>query len=74
MAIALTVLWIVWFIPLVVLLYAKHHDWYLCIFPPAVMTVLALCIAIFSDTLAIIGLIGIHVYMVVSSYIAQHRE
>ena len=74
MAIALTVLWIVWFIPLVVLLYYKHHDWYLCIFPPAVMTVLALCIAIFSDVLAIIGLIGIHVYMVVSSYIAQHRE
>ena len=74
MAIALIVLWIVWLIPAVIYIYWKRGDWYLCIFPPAVMTVLALCISIFSDTLAIIGLIGIHIYMVVSSYIAQHRE
>ncbi|MDE7253762.1 MAG: hypothetical protein K2O32_12575 [Acetatifactor sp.] len=73
MAIALIVLWIVWSIPAVIYICGKRSDWYIWIFPPAAMTVLALCISILSRALAIITIIGIHVYLLVSCYIARKK-
>ena len=73
MAIALIGLWIFWLIPLVLYVFLKRHDWYVFIFPPAVITVLALCISILSRALAIIAIIGIHVYLLVSCHIARKK-
>ena len=66
MSTALIILWIIWFIPMLLYIIWKRGDWYLFIIPPAIVTIIALCISIFSEILGIITILVIHIFLVVS--------
>jgi hypothetical protein len=63
---ALIILWIIWCIPMLLYILWKRGDWYLFIIPPTVISIIALCISIFSEILSIIAIIIIHIYLIVS--------
>lgn len=67
MSIAIVILWSVWLIPMFLYMIWKRGDWYLFIIPPTFTTIIALCISIFSVKLGIISIIGIHIFLIVSS-------
>lgn len=66
MILALIILWIIWCIPMLLYILWKRGDWYLFIIPPTVISIIALCISIFSEILSIIAIIIIHIYLIVS--------
>lgn len=63
---AVTILWVIWFVPMLLYIIWKRGDWYLFIIPPAVITIIALCISIFSEILGVIAIIVIHIYLIIS--------
>lgn len=66
MILALIILWIIWCIPMLLYILWKRGDWYLFIIPPTVISIIVLCISIFSEILSIIAIIIIHIYLIVS--------
>lgn len=71
MIMALTILWFIWFVPVLLYIIWKRGDWYLFIIPPAVITIIALCISIFSEMLGVIIIILIHIYLIVSFFVKR---
>ena len=74
MILALTILWVIWFVPMLLYIIWKRGDWYLFIFPPAVITIIALCISIFSEILGVIAIIAIHMYLILSFLLKKDRN
>lgn len=66
---ALIILWLIWFVPMLLYTIWKRGDWYLFIIPPTVITVIALCISVFSEILSIITIIVIHIFLIVSFWL-----
>lgn len=66
MIFALIILWLIWFVPMILYIVWKRGDWYLFIIPPVVITIIAVCISIFSEVLGIIAIVVIHIYLVIS--------
>lgn len=66
MILALIILWLIWCVPMLLYIIWKRGDWYLFIFPPIVITIIALGISIFSEILSIIAIIIIHIYLIAS--------
>lgn len=62
----LIILWFIWCIPMLLYIVWKRGDWYLFIIPPTIITIIALCISIFSEILSITVTIIIHIYLIVS--------
>ena len=63
MRIVIVFMWFIWLIPAFMYIFWKRGDWYLFIFPPLVVSVIALAISVFSEIIAIISIILIHVIM-----------
>ncbi len=73
MILALIFLWLIWFVPILLYIVWKRGDWYLFIIPPVVITIIAVCISVFSEVLGIIAIIVIHIYLVIS-FLLRWRE
>ncbi len=61
---ALIILWIIWFIPMLLYIIWKRGDWYLFIIPPVIITIISLCISIFSEMIGIMAIIVIHTSLI----------
>ena len=61
---ALIILWIIWFIPMLLYIIWKRCDWYLFIIPPVIITIISLCISIFSEMIGIMAIIVIHTSLI----------
>ena len=73
MSIAIGILWIAWLIPALLYLFWKRGDWYLFIIPPVIVTIIAVCISFISQTLSIIVIVAIHVFLFVSFWHRMHK-
>ena len=63
MIIAIIILWIVWLIPALLYIYWKRGDWYLFIILPVFVTIIALCISVFSEVIGILAIVAIHIFL-----------
>lgn len=60
------IMWLIWSIPMLLYIIWKRGDWYLFAIPPTVITIITLCISVFSKLLGIIAILVIHIFLIVS--------